>query len=149
MDKELLEAMLIDYIDGTLNPVDRAKVEEEIAKNESAYRLYEQLREVIVAMDKSEKFEPRANMKASFQGANVALKIVKADDEVVNALVKSMHSDPNTNVRLAALEALTKFRAQPHVRKVLIESLAIQKDPVVQIALIQLLVQMKEKDAVK
>src|SRR4051812_25468765 len=69
MDKELLEGMLIDYIDGTLNPADRAKVEEEIAKNQEAYRLYEQLREVIVAMDKSEKFEPGVNMKASFEQA--------------------------------------------------------------------------------
>ncbi len=230
MDKEQLEGMLIDYIDGTLSEADRAKVEQEIAKNGEAYRLYEQLREVIAAMDKSEKFEPGANMKAAFErtlqeelaktktgktvffqpvylraaaavllvlsgiaignwisknqareeqlaklaeevaatkqmmlamidnqqsasqrilGANVALKIGKADDEVVNALVKSMNEDPNTNVRLAALEALTKFREQPHVRSVLIQSLAIQKDPVVQIALIQLLVQMKEKDAVK
>jgi len=230
MDKELLEGMLIDYIDGTLSEADRVKVEQEIAKNEEAYKLYEQLREVITAMDKSEKFEPGSNVKASFeraiqeelakskqgktvffqpvyfraaaavllvisgiaignwisknnareeqiaklqqevaatkqmmlsmidnqqsasqriQGANVALKIVKADDEVVNALVKTMNEDGNTNVRLAALEALAKFRDQPHVRKVLIQSLAIQKDPVVQIALIQLLVQMKDKDAVK
>jgi hypothetical protein len=230
MDKELLEGKLIDYIDGTLTAADRMKVEQEIAKNPEAYKLYEQLREVITAMDKSEKIEPRTNMKASFeraiqeelaknkqgrviffqpvfyraaaaillvisgiaignwisknqareehiaqlekevaatkqmmlmmidnqqsasqriQGANVALKITKADDEVVNALVRSMNDDPNTNVRLAALEALARFREQPHVRKALIQSLAVQKDPVVQIALIQLLVQMKEKDAVK
>jgi hypothetical protein len=230
MEKELLEGMLIDYIDGTLSESDRAKVEQELANNADAYRLYEQLREVIVAMDKSKKLEPRSGMKASFeqalreemskqkegktilfrpaiyraaaaillvitgvaignwisknqqreqqiaalekevletkrmmlmmidnqqsasqriQGANVALRITKADDEVVSALVKTMNEDPNTNVRLAALEALSKFHEQPHVRKALIESLARQKDPVVQIALIQLMVQMKEKDAVK
>ncbi|HWA35122.1 MAG TPA: hypothetical protein VG737_13370, partial [Cyclobacteriaceae bacterium] len=69
MDKELLEGMLIDYIDGTLSEADRVRVEQEIAKNADAYRLYEQLREVITAMDESEKFEPRANMKASFEKA--------------------------------------------------------------------------------
>src|ERR1043165_5055081 len=67
MDKELLEGMLIDYIDGTLSEVDRIKVEQEIARNEEAYRLYEQLREVMAAMDKSEKLEPRATMKAAFE----------------------------------------------------------------------------------
>jgi anti-sigma factor RsiW len=229
MDKELLEGMLIEYIDGTLSPAERAKVEQELAKNEGAYRLYEQLREVIAAMDKSEKLEPGAGLKTSFehalhdeirnqkgktvffrpviyraaaaillvvagvaignwmtrnqqreeqiaalakevadtkqmmllmidnrqsasqriQGANVALKIVKADDEVVRALTKTMNEDPNTNVRLAALEALARFHDEPLVRQALIESLARQKDPVVQIALIQLMVQMKEKNAVK
>src|ERR1043165_9972749 len=69
MDKELLEGMLIDYIDGTLSEADRVKVEQEIAKNEEAYRLYEQLREVITAMDKSEKFEPGANIKVEFEKA--------------------------------------------------------------------------------
>ncbi len=229
MDKELLEGMLIDYIDGTLNESDRVRVELEIAKNGDAKRLYEQLKEVMGAMEKAKNLEPGENMKASFekalheemhkakerviffqpvfyraaaavllvaagvaignwinrnqqqqqqiadiqnelaatkqmmlamienqqsasqriQGANVALKITKADDEVVNALAKTMNEDPNTNVRLAALEALAKFRQERQVRKVLIQSLSNQKDPVVQIALIQLLVQMKEKDAVK
>jgi HEAT repeat protein len=60
-----------------------------------------------------------------------------------------MHEDPNTNVRMAALEALGKFHEEPGVRKELIHSLAIQKDPMVQIALIQLLVTIKEKSVMK
>ncbi len=51
-------------------------------------------------------------------------------------------------MRLAALDALGKFYQQAHVRKSLITSLSVQKDPVVQIALIRLLVQMKEKQIV-
>jgi len=82
------------------------------------------------------------------QGVNVAMTIENADDEVVKALAKRMNEDPNTNVRLAAVEALSKFHNEPLVRKVLIEALAKQKDPVVQIALIQLMVQMKEKGIV-
>jgi HEAT repeat protein len=78
------------------------------------------------------------------QGVNVAMKIEKADTEIVNALSRAMNEDPNSNVRLAALEALSKFSADPNVRKLLIESLSKQKDPVVQIALIQLMVQMNE-----
>jgi HEAT repeat protein len=82
-------------------------------------------------------------------GANVAYKMDKPDDEIVQALVKTMNDDPNTNVRLAALEALGKFNQEESVRKVLIASLSTQKDPLVQINLIRMLVEMKEKSAVK
>jgi len=83
------------------------------------------------------------------RGATVALELTKADDEVVNALVRTLNDDPNSNVRLAALDALSKFQDEPMVRKGLITSLSTQKDPVVQIALIQLLVRMKEKTVLK
>ena len=82
------------------------------------------------------------------QGINVALTIQNADEEVVNALAKRMNEDPNTNVRLAALDALSKFHTEPQVRKVLLDALSTQKDPMVQIALIQLMVKMKEKSVV-
>ena len=231
MDKEKLEGLLIDYIDGKLNEADKAIVERELVQNKEAYQTYEQLREVMNAMEKSERLEPRARLKASFdnllqeeiaklnksktislsqpvmyrmaagvvlvmvgigmgywinknqlrenemlalkrevqatkqmmlvmmdnqqsasqriQGVNVARKIDRADDEVVRALSKMMNEDPNTNVRLAALDALSKFHEEPLVRKELIQALGKQKDPVVQIALIQLMVRMKEKRAAK
>lgn len=82
------------------------------------------------------------------QGVNVALTISKMDDDVVRALTEAMRTDPNTNVRLAALEALSKFIDEPQVRKILTSSLREQTDSMVQIALIQLLVQMKEKSVV-
>jgi HEAT repeat protein len=82
------------------------------------------------------------------QGVNVAMGAEKADDEVVKALVKLMNEDPNSNVRLAALEALSKFIDEAPVRNAILTSLSKQKDPVVQIALIQLLVRMKEKGVV-
>ena len=82
-------------------------------------------------------------------GATVAFKMEKADDQIVRALTKTMNEDPNTNVRLVALEALGKFHQQDYVRKALIASLATQKDPIVQIALIRLMVQIKEKEVMK
>lgn len=83
------------------------------------------------------------------QGVSVALTIEKVDNDVVNALVKAMNEDPNSNVRLAAMDALGKFENDSNVRKALISSLSTQKDPVVQIALIQLLVRLKEKRVIK
>lgn len=69
----------------------------------------------------------------------------QVDDEIVHVLSQTLNEDPNSNVRMAALNALSKFYNQAAVKAILIESMKYQKDPVVQIALIQLLVQMKEK----
>jgi HEAT repeat protein len=82
-------------------------------------------------------------------GVSVAYQMEKPDDDIVNALMKTMNEDDNTNVRLAALEALSKFSNEPTIRKQLIESLHTQKDPMVQITLIQLMVAIKEKGVVK
>jgi hypothetical protein len=82
-------------------------------------------------------------------GLSVAYEMDKPDDEIVRVLVKTMNEDPNSNVRLAAMEALGKFSSEAPVRNSLIQSLSTQKDPIVQIALIQLLVKMKEKSVVK
>ena len=82
------------------------------------------------------------------QGINVAYTMVKSDNEITQALIKTFNTDANTNVRLAALDALNKFYNEPHVRKALIESLATQHDPMVQISLIRLLVEIKEKEVI-
>ena len=66
MDKEKLESMLIDYIDGKLTEADKAIVERELAQSKDANQLYEQLREVMSAMEKSEKLEPGARLRVSF-----------------------------------------------------------------------------------
>jgi hypothetical protein len=230
MEKEKLESLLIDYLDGELTHAQRAIVEEELERSEEARVLRDQLVQVMGAMEKSADWQPSRGMKLRFQsmlqeeivaqdrgkqvffqpalyriaaavalvmagvtigywinknqvqnaelaalrkemaetkalmlaqidnqqsasqrlmGVTVAYKMEKADDEIVSALVKTMNEDPNINVRLAALEALGKFHQLPHVRQALIQSLSKQNDPMVQIELIRLMVQMKEKEAVK
>jgi len=79
-------------------------------------------------------------------GATVAYNdIAHADADIIKVLIRTMNDDENSNVRLAAIEALAKFNDQPHVRQALISALSTQKDPVVQIALIRLLVDMRAK----
>lgn len=82
------------------------------------------------------------------KGVSVAMELSTADDEIVEVLFETLHNDPNTNVRLAALEALSGFQEEPAVRKRLVTSLSKQTDPMVQIRLIQLMVVMKEKTVV-
>jgi hypothetical protein len=233
MEKEKLESLLIDYVDNRLNTVDRQAVEQELVRNPEAYKLYEELKEVMHVMDRSARIEPSLKLKTNFeellrsemaaakktriisfqptfyraaaavallvigggigffiskqndirvaeiekqlkanqevmeqtralmammtnnqsasqriQGVNVAMQMEKPDDKIVQALVKTMNEDPSSNVRLAALDALSKFVHEEGVREALIGSLSKQKDPVVQIALIQLMVKMKEKGVV-
>lgn len=93
--------------------------------------------------------ENQQSASQRMQGLSVAYEMDKPDDEIVKVLVKTMNEDPNSNVRLAAMDALGKFSNETNVRGALIQSLSSQKDPVVQIALIQLLVKMKEKGVIK
>jgi hypothetical protein len=64
-------------------------------------------------------------------------------DDVVDALVQTLNTDPNTNVRLAALDGLARFYRENNVRKKLVQSMKKQDDPMVQIALIRLLTQVR------
>ncbi|HEU5145711.1 MAG TPA: HEAT repeat domain-containing protein [Chryseosolibacter sp.] len=234
MDREKLEGMLIDYIDNRLNTVDRTFIERELVSNPDTRKLYEELREVIIAMEQSSPLEPSTNLRTNFQkdlaaeinaskgkaiffnprlyrvaaavtlmilsgaigfwisrnnavqerlayekemeatrkqlaetkqamfgmldneysasqrikGVSVALDLPKPDDEIIEVLFETLHNDPNTNVRLAALEALERFQEDPAVRRGLITGLTKQTDPMVQIRLIQLMVEMKEKQVV-
>ena len=236
MEKEKLDSLIIDYIDNKLSSADRRMMEQVLVENPDAYKLYEELKEVIEVIERSAELHPSPGLKNSFEkmmqqetgrssasrriffhpalyraaaaialvilsgafgfwvsrtysenrrlaeveqqmeatrkqlaetkqammsmldndqsasqrlkGVNVAMDFTRADEDIVHALFTTMSSDPNTNVRLAALEALGKFQADPVVRKGLIDALAKQRDPMVQIALIQLLVKMNQKGVV-
>ena len=76
--------------------------------------------------------------------ASEAYKLKNTGNDVVDALVKTLNNDPNANVRLAALDGLARFYRDGYVRKKLIASLKKQQDPLVQIALINLLTRMRE-----
>lgn len=88
------------------------------------------------------------NMESPSQRVAAAEQVYKmknTDTDIVDALSNTLNSDPSTNVRLAALDALSKFYREPYVKKKLLSSLQKQKDPMVQIQLIELLTKMKER----
>ncbi len=70
------------------------------------------------------------------------------DGEITNILIYTMNNDQNVNVRLAAAEALFKFRNEPRIGKALTNSLSQQNDRLMQITLIDMLVEMKQKSAI-
>jgi Putative zinc-finger len=70
------------------------------------------------------------------------------DHQVINVLFNTLNRDKNANVRLAALYSLARFADIPVVRDSLISSLGIQTDPIVQVVLINLLAEKRERRAI-
>jgi anti-sigma factor RsiW len=73
--------------------------------------------------------------------------LAQADGAVTRALLDVLNHDPNLNVRLAAAEALARFGREPGIRQAVVASLGRQTEPMVQLTLIGLLVEWKEKEA--
>ena len=81
------------------------------------------------------------------QGVSYSTRSDRPDPEVLAALMHTLRYDSSVDVRLAALDALRRYNTQPAVRDGMVESLAKQNSPMVQIALIDQLVEMKERKA--
>ena len=78
---------------------------------------------------------------------NIGLPASLVDRQVLDAFLATLNSDKNVNVRIKAAEALATFRGEPHAVEGLIKALNHQEDPAVQITIIDLLVEMKAKNA--
>jgi hypothetical protein len=68
-------------------------------------------------------------------------RIENPGNEVVAALLDTLMHDPNSNVRLATIDALKRFGANADVKRGTIEALDRQTSPLVQLALIDFLVE--------
>ena len=71
------------------------------------------------------------------------------DGKVIGALIHTMNWDNNVNVRLAAAYSLDKFSASQQVRDSLVASLSRQKEPVMQVVLINILAERREPKAIE
>jgi hypothetical protein len=90
--------------------------------------------------------EPSASER--LRGVDWSSQLQNPGRDVLSALLRALASDPNTNVRLAAVDALRQFAANRAVRDGLIESLDAQPSPMVQIEVIDLLVELGEKQSI-
>jgi Putative zinc-finger/HEAT repeats len=81
-------------------------------------------------------------------GVQWSYQLRRPGEQVLSALLRALDSDPNVNVRLAAVDALHQFASEALVRKGLLRSLAEQKSPLVQIELINLMVRLSAKESV-
>jgi HEAT repeat protein len=117
-----------------------ATVDEEIAMRKKALVNKVKTKQAILlaGLNNTQSAASRIN---AIMGAS---QLKKGSNTIIDALVQILDKDPNANVRLAALDGLTRFYREDYVRKKLVASLKIQHDPLVQINLINLLTRMRE-----
>jgi HEAT repeats/Putative zinc-finger len=78
------------------------------------------------------------------RGVTLSLHEKQPGSTVLSALLYTLRHDPSVDVRLAALDAVSRCQDQQVVRDGLVEALKGQQSPLVQVALIDLMVDLKE-----
>lgn len=76
-------------------------------------------------------------------------EIDTVDRRMKDALLTTLNNDENVNVRLTALETLSKMTGDPKVREGLIQSISQQESPLVQSALADIMLSIQEKKSVR
>jgi HEAT repeat protein len=83
------------------------------------------------------------------EGVSWSTRMPEMDPKVLDALLHTLRYDNSVDVRLASLDALSRYGNRPEVRRGLIEALPGQQSPLVQVALIDLLVDLHDPSAVQ
>ncbi len=110
-----------------------------------------QLHSEVNALKKTAMFTMLKEESSSdrIKAVNYADELNTPDDNVIDVLIKTLNQDKNVNVRMAAAYALAKFADQRSVSDSMVKSLSNQTDPILQVTLINILVEKKEKNAIK
>ena len=83
------------------------------------------------------------------RGVSYASEIQTINKNVLDALLSTLNNDPNSNVRLMTLDALTRYANVPAVRRGLVQSILQQDSPLMQAAIADVMVRLQEKKAVQ
>jgi hypothetical protein len=81
------------------------------------------------------------------QGVSWTYKVQDNDPEITGALLQALSQDPNVNVRLAALDALSRNINDPGVRGGLVRALEKQSSPLIQLAIVDVVVKSDIKES--
>jgi hypothetical protein len=132
-----LGCLLVGLLIGSLRPQrggdEIAKLHEEIANTRA-----------MVALSLLQQQSATERLR----GVNYSGQMRTVEPEVVSALIQAVGHDPNVNVRLAAIDALSKSAGNTQVVQSLARSLPQQDSPMVQAALIDYLVDARDRQAV-
>jgi len=86
---------------------------------------------------------------ARLEGVTWSTRDEQLNPQVLSALLHTLCYDASVDVRLAALDALSRHGRQPQVHKGILDSLQQDQSPLVQVALIDLLLEWRDPDAVQ
>lgn len=119
--------------------------------NSSSSTEVKQLQSEVSTLKKSAMFTMLSEESSSdrIQAVNYVNDLDKPDENVIEVLIKTLNHDKNVNVRMAAAYALSKFAYQRAVCDSLVKSLSLQSDPILQVTLINILAEIKEKSALR
>ena len=81
------------------------------------------------------------------EGVSWTRREERLDPQVLSALTHTLRHDPSVDVRLAALDALSRHAGQPQVKKTVVDALQEQQSPLMQVALIDQLVEWRDAEA--
>ena len=81
------------------------------------------------------------------QGVTFSSREDHLDPQVFGALLHTLRNDNSVDVRLAALDTLSRHANQPQIRKSVVAALQEQQSPMVQVALIDLLSEWRDPEA--
>ena len=122
------------------NPTDQqmAKLQEELTNTRQ-----------LVTLSLLQQRSASERLQAIAQATAWSISEKHPDPRVLGALMHTLSSDNNVDVRLAAVDALGRFPNDPQVRQGLVDALQGQQSPLVQVALIDLMVELKDASAVQ
>ena len=89
----------------------------------------------------------QSSVTERINGLTMTGRLENVDSQFHSTLLLLLNSDSDVNVRLAAINALSKYTENTFVRQELVKSLGLQSSPLVQIALIDLLSSIQEYDS--
>ncbi|MBS1857609.1 MAG: HEAT repeat domain-containing protein [Acidobacteria bacterium] len=97
----------------------------------------------LVALTMLQQQSPGARLR----GVSYSEQMAEPDPQVEQALLYAVNHDTNVNVRLSAVDALQKFTGNPEVLRAMVDAIGVQDSPLVQVALVDLLVQVHARGA--
>jgi len=83
------------------------------------------------------------------RAVNLTQEMGEVSSQVAAALLRTLNEDSNTNVRLAAIDALAQYAHHSDVRRGLIDAIGKQQSPLVQMALAETMAALQEKASVQ
>jgi hypothetical protein len=81
------------------------------------------------------------------RGVSFSEQVAQPDAELEKQLLHLLTHDPNVNVRLSVVDDMQKFSTKPEVRRALVDAIPMQESPLVQTAIIDLLTQWSDRNA--
>ncbi len=99
----------------------------------------------MVAVSLLDQRSPSERLK----GVSWSSRVERPNAGTLEKLLRTLNNDPNVNVRLSVVDALYLFYGNPIVKEGLIHSLSQQTSPLVQVGIIDLIINMRERKAIE